>query len=139
MGLLGPYQGLFNQVKATLQGVPSLKSILLGEAFRPMELPMAIITPREAAGERAEMGRTLTYRVNWETFILIRESEPENWFAEIIPILAEVHDAIMADDTLDGKAVEVTPTLISPGEITARNKLYYGGLIKFQAIIIHQY
>lgn len=139
MGLLEQYQALFEKVKEALQGVSSLKSILIGEAFRLGELPTALVTPREMVGERLAMASILEYTVNFDVLILIRETEPEDWFTEIIPIMCEAFDALMGDDTLGGKVKALTPTLFSPGEITARNHLFYGGLIRLQAVILHTY
>ena len=139
MGLLQPYRDLFEQVKAALQGIPSIKTVLVGEAFRLGELPMAVITPRETLGERRSMNHLIKYTINFDVHIIIRETEPENWLSDILPILCEAHDALMGDDTLGGRAEIITPTLFSPGEITAGNRLFYGGLIRFQAVILHSY
>jgi hypothetical protein len=96
MGLLQPYRDLFEQVKTILQGVSSIKTVLVGEAFRLGELPMAIITPRETIGERQSMNHLIKYTINFDVHILIRETEPENWFSNILPTLCEAHDALMA-------------------------------------------
>ena len=75
----------------------------------------------------------LENEISFDVVVVIRETEPENWFDEVISILGDVTDAILNDRTLNGTVKDVIPTFFSPGEITFKQKLYYGGVVRFLA------
>jgi len=127
------YKAAFDRVKADLEAKTSIKAVSLGEQFRLMSLPLAIISPEETLIEQETMGATLLCKVNFSVVIVIRETEPTDWFTEIVAVLADAFDAIVADRTLNGTVKDTTPTLFSPGEIKMQNKLYYGGVVRFQS------
>ena len=81
------------------------------------------------------MGETLLCKINFSVILVIRETEPLDWFTEILTVLADAFDAIVADRTLNGAVKDTTPTLFSPGEIKMANKLYYGGVVRFQSLL----
>jgi len=66
--------------------------------------------------------------------VLIRESDPENWFEEIISPIRDIIDAIFADQTLGATCLIAYPNKGGPGEVTVSNKLYYGGSIGVRAL-----
>ena len=87
------------------------------------------------------MGELLDVRVNFTVVLVIREYEPKNWFTDIIAVMADVVDAVLADRTLTGKVRDVTPTHFSPGEIKftdIKDKLFYGGIIRFEAVLHYE-
>lgn len=139
MGFKESYKNVLDKVKAAIESIPSLKRINIGEAARVSELPMAIVIPRETRIARTPLPHTLECRLTFDIIIVIRETEPESWLKNIIEPMGDVLEALLSDDTLSGAVKSLTPTLFSPGEITAQNKLYYGGLIRFEAAILHQY
>jgi hypothetical protein len=49
--------------------------------------------------------------------------------------MSDVVDAVLADRTLAGKVNDVTPTVFAPGEIRFQDKLLYGGVVRFQAVM----
>jgi len=108
---------------------------VLGEQFKLTNLPLAIINPSASSFTQAEIGDTLTNTLNFEVLVLIRETEPENWFTDIISPMSDVVDAVLADRTLNGKVKDCMPTSFEPGEIKMFNRLYYGGLIRFKALL----
>jgi len=135
MGFYATYKAIFDRVKTDLEAKTNIKAVSLGEQFRLTSLPLAIINPEEAPVEQETMGETLEVKVNFSVVLVVRETEPADWFTEIVTVLADAFDAIVADRTLGGAVKDTTPTLFSPGEIRMQSKLYYGGIVRFQSIL----
>jgi len=133
MGFYATFLAIFARVKVDLEAKTSIKAVSLGEAFRLTSLPLAIISPEETVIEQETMGETLLCKINFSVVLVIRETEPADWFTEILTVLADAFDAIVADRTLNGAVKDTTPTLFSPGEIKMQSKLYYGGVVRFQS------
>ena len=127
------YKAVFDQVKTVLQNVESIKQVVVGGQFKLTNLPVAIVNPTETNIGQAVLGEMLENEISFDVVVVIRETEPENWFDEVISILGDVTDAILNDRTLNGTVKDVIPTFFSPGEITFRQKLYYGGVVRFLA------
>ena len=139
MGFYDLYNNVFVAVKNSLENVSTIKQVNLGEALRLQNLPLAVVSPRETSLERGAFQNVLNVRISFDIVIIIRETEPSNWFDEIISVMCDAFDALMADDTLNGAVKGLTPTLFAPGEITALNRLYYGGLLRFEAFALYSY
>jgi len=137
MGYYETFNNVFSQVKTTLEDVSSLKQVVLGEQFKLTNLPLAIINPSGSSFAQAEIGDMLTNTLTFEVLVLIRETEPENWFTDIVQPMSAVVDAVLADRTLNGKVKDCMPTSFEPGEIKMFNRLYYGGLIRFKALLYY--
>lgn len=141
MGFYASYKDVFDAVKAAIETKSSIKSVLLGEQFTYGQLPKAVINPlpslisQETLGEL--LGQFLGVKVNFSVILVINEYQPKDWFQDIITVMAEVVDAVLADRTLGGKVSDVIPTSFAPGEIKFENKLFYGGEIRFQGIVYH--
>lgn len=133
MGLYATYKAIFDRVQADITAKTSIKAVSLGEQFRLTSLPLAIINPEETLIEQETMGEALLCKINFSVVLVIRETEPADWFTEILTVLADAFDAIVADRTLNGTVKDTTPTLFSPGEIKMQSKLYYGGVVRFVA------
>jgi hypothetical protein len=129
------YNAVFTAVQTILSSVSSIKNVVLGEQFRVGSLPMAIINPLQTDITQGAFGALLSNKINFSVIVMIRETEPSNWFTDILSPMGDVVDAILADRTLAGSVKDVIPTLVSPGEIRTQGKLYYGGVIKFQALL----
>ena len=127
------YKPVFDRVKTDIQAVTAIKNVVLGEQFRVTDLPMAIISPEPTDIAQAVFGTTLDNKVNMSVVLLIRETEPSNWFTDIVSVMGDVVDAILADRTLNATVTDVIPTFFAPGEIRTGGKLYYGGEIRFRA------
>ena len=69
----------------------------------------------------------------------MRETEPENWFEDVVSLMSEVLDAFLTDRTLNGTVKDVAPTFFAPGEIRFVNRLYYGGAIKFTTLTYYKW
>lgn len=129
------YKAVFDQVKTALQTVTTIKTVVLGEQFRVQDLPMAIISPDLTDIEPAAFGSMLDNNIRISVVILIRETEPANWFTDIVPIMGDVVDKILADRTLSNTVRDAIPTMFSPGEIRTGGKLYYGGVVRLRALM----
>ena len=137
MGFYEVYKAVFDQVKSVLEKIEDLKQVVLGESLKLTNLPVAIINPTETTISQAEIGDLLENEVTFDVVVVIRETEPEDVFAELVEPLGKICDAILADRTLNGKVKDVRPTFFSPGEIRFKNKLYYGGVVRFTALLYY--
>jgi hypothetical protein len=129
------YKALFDRVKTDLEAVSSIKRVVLGEQFKVTELPMAIINTEPTDITLAALGTMLENHVTFSVIVMIRETEPSDWFADIISPMGDVMDVIIADSTLNGTVKDVNPVFFSPGEIRTEGKLYYGGVVRFEALL----
>ena len=137
MGYYETYKAVFDQVKSVLEKVEELKQVVLGETLKLSDLPVAIINPTETNISQAEIGDLLENEVTFDVVVVIRETEPEDVFAELVEPLGKICDAILADRTLNNTVKDVRPTFFSPGEIRFKNKLYYGGVVRFTAKLFY--
>jgi hypothetical protein len=149
MGFYADYKAVFDAVKAALvyvpavgetpaSGVASIKTVVLGEQFSLGALPKAIINAEPSPVKPLEMGSVLDVRVNFSVVLVILEYEPKDWFVDIISVMGDVVDAVLADRTLGGAAKDVFPVGFAPGEITFKDKLFFGGRVLFQAEVWHE-
>ncbi len=129
------YKAVFDAVKTDLGTVSSLKNVVLGEHFRMTDLPMAVVNPEHTDIKQGAFGSLLENRINFAVILMIRETEPANWFTDILAPMGDVMDKILTDRSLGGTVKDTTPTLFSPGEIKTGGKLYYGGVLRFQALL----
>jgi hypothetical protein len=129
------YKALFDQVKVDVQAITSIKNVVLGEQFKVTDLPMAVINPEPTDISQAVFGSMLECKITFSVVLMIRETEPSNWFTDIVSVMGDVIDKILTDRTLNATVKDVLPTFFSPGEIRTQNKLYYGGVIRFSALL----
>ena len=137
MGYYESYKAVIDQIEAVISGLANISQIVTGRRFRVQSLPLAIINPRETRISQAEIGDMLQNEIEFDVILIVRETEPTDWFAEVLDPLGDVVDAILADRTLNGTIKDVIPTLFSPGEVTFQNRLYYGGLARFSALMFY--
>jgi hypothetical protein len=130
------YKAVFDQVKTDLQAVSSLKNVVQGEQFRLTEMPMAIINPEPTEISQATFGSMLENKIGFSVVLMIRETEPSNWFTDIVSIMGDIVDKILSDRTLNNAVKDVLPTFFSPSEIRTQGKLYYGGVVRFEALLL---
>ena len=127
---------MFDQVKAFLQTLSSIKNVVLGENFKVGDLPMAVINPEPTDISQAVFGSMLECKITFSVVLMIRETEPTNWVTDIVSVMGDVVDKILTDRTLNSTVKDTIPTFFSPGEIRTGNKLYYGGVVRFSAILL---
>ena len=131
-GFLAPYVAVFNAVKAALQTKSSIKTVILGEQYTSGDLPKAIINAVGAPITQEVLGSILRVKANFEVILIIREYEPKDWFIDIIPVMSDVVDAILANQTLGGLALDCVPTGFFPGEVSEvkfPDKILFGGKV----------
>jgi hypothetical protein len=129
------YKAVFDRVKTDLETVSSIKAVVLGEQFRLTELPLAIVNPEPTEMSPAAFGGMLDNKIGISIVLMIRETEPSNWFTDIITVMGDALDKILSDRTLNSTVRDTVPTIFGPGEIRTQNKLFYGGVLKFQALM----
>ena len=129
------YKAVFDRVKVDLEAKKTIKQVILGEQFKLANLPLAIINPTTTTITKVILGSTLENVIGFDVLVVIRETEPKDWFKDIVSVMADVVDAVLADRTLNGAAKDVAPILFEPGEIKMMQKLYYGGVVRFEALL----
>jgi len=128
------YKAIFDTIKTDLEAVTSIKQVVLGSPVKIMQPPIALINPAVTTIAQAILGATLENRLVFEVVLIVRETEPADWFDEIIAVMGDVVDAILADRTLNDTVKDTTPVLFAPGEVTFASKIYFGGLVRFEAL-----
>jgi len=137
MGFYTNYDAVFDAVETKLNTVSSIKQVNRGEQLRVSQLPLAIINPEETEIAQANIGDMLECYVGFSVIVVVRETEPENWFSEVVSVMGDVVDAVLSDRTLNSTVKDVIPTFFAPGEITFRSRLYYGGVVRFTALMYY--
>jgi len=137
MGYYTVYKAIFDRIKADVQAKTNIKQVVLGGPPVIREFPLAIINPDVANFEQATLGARLENRIVFEVVLIIRETEPADWFTEIITVMGDVIDAILADRTLNGTVTDTTPQVFAPGEVHVANTIYFGGLLRFECLFFY--
>ena len=137
MGYYAVYRAIFNTIKTVLEAKSNIKQVVLGAPPVIRDLPLALINPDTTEIGQAAIGSLLENRITVEVILILRETEPANWFDEIIVVMGDVVDAVLADRTLAGAAKDIIPIIFAPGEVRMGNSIYYGGLVRFQALVFY--
>ena len=155
MGYYACYKAVFDAVKSALvyvaavppegedpgspaQGVESIKTVILGERFTVGGLPKAIISAEPAPIGQAAMGEVTETKVRGSIVLVILEYEPKDWFDDIIAVMGDVVDAILEDRTLGGAAFDCIPIGFAPGEVKFKEKTFYGGVVRWEAVLHYE-
>lgn len=138
MGFYTTYKAVFDAVKTQIETKSAIKTVVLGEQFTVGNLPKAIINAEPSPISQAALGSLLQAKVNFSVILTILEYAPKDWFTDVIEVMADVVDAILANRTLSGKAKDCVPTGFAPGEIKFQDKLFYGGVVRFEALLLYQ-
>ena len=140
------YKAVFEAVKSTLvyipaegeapaKGVEALKTVILGEHFTYGDLPKAVINAEPSLIAPGEMGDMLDVSVGFSVVLVVREYEPADWFGDVIKVMGDVVDAVLADRTLGGKLKDCYPVGFAPGEIKFQDKRLFGGVVRFKGVL----
>jgi len=135
MSFYASYKAVFDAVKAAVEKKVSIKTVILGEQFTVGALPKAIVNAEPAPIGQATMGELLEAKVRGSIILVILEYEPKDWFKDIISVMGDCVDALLADRTLGGVVFDLTPTGFAPGEIKFKEKVFYGGVVRWEAIL----
>ncbi len=138
MGFYDSYRAVFDAIKAAVQSKSSIKTVVLGEQFTMGLLPKAIISAEPSPVKQALQGDMIEARVRGSIVLVISSLVPKDWFVEIIAVMGDVVDALLADRTLGGAAFDCIPTGFIPGEIKFKEASYYGGEVRFEAVVHHE-
>ena len=140
------YKAVFEAVKSVLvyvpaqeetpaKGVEALKSVVLGEQFTYGDLPKAVINAEPSPIAPGDMGSLLNVSLSFSVVLVIQEYEPSDWFEDVISVMGDVVDAVLADRKLTGKVKECYPVACAPGEIKFQDKLLFGGIVRFRTVL----
>ena len=132
-GYYDSYKAVFDALKTAIETKESIKTVILGEQFSHGSLPKAIVNPDPSPIGQASMGTFLETRVRGSIVLVILEYEPKDWFTDIISVMGDVVDALLADRTVGGTCFDLTPTGFSPGEVKFHDKVFYGGVVRWEA------
>jgi len=135
MGFYASYKAVFDAVKAAVETKTAIKTVILGEKFTVGGLPKAIVNAEPAPIGQATMGEMLEVKVRGSIVLVILEYEPKDWFTDIIAVMGDVVDALLADRTLGSIVFDCTPTGFAPGEIKFKEKVFFGGVVRWEAIL----
>jgi len=133
------YGDIFTAVGSAISGgISGGITVVLGGPLRlGVNLPKAIVNRLPTLIRKSHDAGGLEATVTFEVVVVVQESEPENWFGDIIDLLGDILDAVIADPTLGGAVDDCWPTMFSPAEIRFTSKMYYGGVIRFQARLLY--
>jgi hypothetical protein len=135
MGFYSSYKAVFDAVKAKLEAVSSIEEVVMEERFTVSKLPMCVVNMEDTSIERGAIGSKLDCNIAFSVIVFVMETEPTDWFTDIIVIMGDVFDAIVEDNTLSTSVVDVWPTMFAPGEAYVKKRRYFGGIISFQALM----
>lgn len=88
--------------------------------------------------KRAVQGEMIEAKVRGSIVLVISSLEPKDWFVEIIAVMGDVVDALLADRTLGGASFNCLPTGFIPGEVKFKEASYYGGEVRFEAVVHYE-
>ncbi|MEM2166629.1 MAG: hypothetical protein QW619_05435 [Candidatus Bathyarchaeia archaeon] len=131
------YKPVFEVVRNRIMGIAGVKQVVLGEQVRLHNLPLAVINPSSAATAPITLEGDLRALIRFDIYLIIRVSEPEDLFEDIISLMCDIVDVILSDRTLSGSALDIRLTNFAPGEVRFQNNLYYGGLLSFEATVFY--
>ena len=138
MGYYTSFKAVFDAIKAAVETKDSVKTVVLGEQFSVGSLPKAVINAEPSPIVQATMGELTETKVRGSIILIILEYEPKDWFTDIITIMGDCVDAILEDRTLSGSVFDCIPTSFSPGEIKFKEKIYYGGIVRWEATLHYE-
>jgi hypothetical protein len=138
MSYYDDYKAVFDAIKTAIETKESIKTVILGERFTVGGLPKAIVNAEPAPIGQAAMGAFTESMVRGSIVLVILEYEPKDWFTDIIAVMGDCVDAILGDRTLGGAAFDCSPTGFAPGEIKFKEKTFYGGVVRWEAIMHHE-
>ena len=138
MGHYAFYKAIFDAVAAALGGVGAIAQVIYNERFQEPTLPCAVINPGKnrldldsTAASFDEYGGTIQGNIT----VLVLDEEPGDWFADVIAVLSDVVDALLADRSIGDTVLDILSTDFTPGEVHIINRVYYGGTVDFAVLV----
>ena len=131
------YDGVFDAIETLVGAVTGINQVVNGKKFVLKKTPCVVVNPGEFDMD-SEMGggRNVKFTVvaRWELIVVIRETEPDDWFDEVVSKMGAVLDAFVADPEVGSTLIDSTPMKFSPGSVELGGKVYYGGTIRFEGL-----
>jgi hypothetical protein len=139
VGFYEAYKPLFESVQSQISTKSAIKTVVLGERFTLGSYPKAVINTEPSDDIKpGAFGQVLEVPVRFSVVLVVREYEPKDWFDDVIKVMCDVVDAVLADRTLSGHVKDCLLTGFAPGEIKFQDKLLYGGSIRFKAVLLYE-
>jgi hypothetical protein len=139
VGFYEAYKPIFEAVQSQISSKSTVKTVILGEKFSLGSYPKAVINAEPSDDIKPNtFGQTLEVPVRFSVILIVREYEPEDWFDDIIKVMCDVVDAVLADRTMSGHVKDCLLAGFAPGEIKFQDKLLYGGSIRFKAVLLYE-
>ncbi len=137
-GFKDELEDVFDQVKTDLEKVTGLTVILGGPMRLGVNLPQAIVNPLPSPMRRSHDASGIEAMITFEVVLVIQEAEPANWFDEIIDVMGDALDENPPGPDVERWGRRLLANDVSPAEIRFTSKLYYGGVIRFQARLLYE-
>lgn len=137
MGFYDTYKNVLEAAKAAFEKVEGIENVVLSELYKITSLPMVIIDPAVTPINKGAVGGKLQLAIRFDTIILVKANEPDDWLEDVVEPMGLVVDKILSDKTLGGAVLDVFPRRFTPRSLSVRGKLYYGGVIQFEATVFH--
>ena len=135
-GFYEAYKPVFEAVQAQISTKSSVKTVILGEKFSLGSYPKAVINAEPSDDIKpGAFGQLFEVPVRFSVVLAVREYEPQDWFDDVIKVMCDVVDAVLADLTLGGHVKDCLLTGFAPGEIKFQDKLLFGGSLRFRALL----
>lgn len=132
------YNAVFAAAATIFGGVTGIKKAVDSMLALGPDFPQVLITPEPSPSEPGAVASVLDVTVNFSVAVLVTVVEPKNWRKEIVPVMGLVSDAVLANASLNGSVRNCHQTLFAPGELAFKNRVFYGGVIKFSARLRYQ-
>ena len=127
-------QNVFAYVKSQVENLSSIKSVNVGEQIRIGQMPYGIIN-LDPSPCRDVAQNVIQVELTFTIVIVIREAAPENWFTDIVSPMCDAVAAVLKDRSLNQTVKNVSLVNFAPMEIKFNNRLYYGGAVRFTALM----
>ena len=137
MGFYDTYKTVFINAKSSLEKVTELNNVVSGEKYRISKLPMAVIDPGVTPIKKGSIGGKLLLGLRFQVYVIVTATEPEDWMKDIVKPMGAVVDQILTDKTLSGAVLDVFPRGFVPRTLPLKGKVYYGGVIEFEATLFY--
>lgn len=123
---------IFDRITTDLQAVTSIKQVVKGKQFKIYTLPIAVVEPETGDMGQATLGSRIETDIYWNVYLIIKETEPADFFDTAYSLIGDVIDKILSDRTLNGTVLDTTPVNHAVGAILHENRSYYGARVRFK-------
>lgn len=137
MGFYAYLKPIYDAFKTAVEGATGINQVVYDEHFSIQDTPCVIIDPG-AIPFQVEGGKEFYLGIDIGVIIIVREGDPDNWFAEVLQPICAVVDSVLTDRTLGGTAYDIAPTQLDPATIRLASRVYTGGVVRFIALAVYE-